>query len=308
MCRALLYLGSRTRLDDLLYKPDNALVKQACNPRMLNMLNLAGFGMKAWDEASDAPGIPYSYSADWLPVFDRNLSSLAQKVYTDCLLAHVRGVPNTPEAAVSMNNAHPFCFPGCKISLAHNGDLANFHDMKAQLYPHIDEKFLAHIEGTTDSEWIYALLLSQLDNPAAFIDLAELKQAIEAVYRIIREVRARCGIDTWSSANLFISDGRHVAAVRYCFDFGRYAIDDVAAGHDCEPEYLSLWYTLGREYGYLDGEWKTIGGAESADTVIIASEPLTADISTWLEVPEYSMLSASTSDGKPEITLDYLGV
>ncbi len=68
MCRALLYLGSRTRLDDLLYEPDNALVKQACNPRMLNMLNLAGFGMKAWDEASDAPGIPYSYSADWLPV------------------------------------------------------------------------------------------------------------------------------------------------------------------------------------------------------------------------------------------------
>jgi hypothetical protein len=27
-------------------------------------------------------------------------------------------------------------------------------------------------------------------------------------------------------------------------------------------------------------------------SAIIASEPLTADISTWLEVPEYSMLTA----------------
>lgn len=308
MCRALLYLGSRARLEDLLYRPDNALVKQACNPRMLNMLNLAGFGMKGWDAASDAPDVPYNYSADWLPVFDRNLRSLAAKVYTNCLLAHVRGVPNTPAAAVAMNNTHPFCFPGCKISLAHNGDLANFRDMKAQLYPHINERFLASIEGTTDSEWIYALLLSQLDNPVVHIDPVELKQAIEVVYRIIRDIRTRCGIDTWSSANLFISDGRHVAAVRYCFDFGRYPLDCADAETDCEPEYLSLWYTLGREYGNHDGEWKTIGGTETADTIIIASEPLTSDISTWLEVPEYSMLSARTTNGKPVISLDYLDV
>ena len=32
--------------------------------------------------------------------------------------------------------------------------------------------------------------------------------------------------------------------------------------------------------------------AEPARSVIIASEPLTADFSSWLEVPEYSILTA----------------
>jgi predicted glutamine amidotransferase len=32
-------------------------------------------------------------------------------------------------------------------------------------------------------------------------------------------------------------------------------------------------------------------------SVIIASEPLTTDISSWLEVPEYSMLTAELTPG-----------
>ena len=33
-----------------------------------------------------------------------------------------------------------------------------------------------------------------------------------------------------------------------------------------------------------------IGGATNSNSVIIASEPLTSDISTWIEVPEYSVV------------------
>jgi glutamine amidotransferase len=277
-------------------------------PKMLNMLNLAGFGMKAWDKKSESPAIPFSYSSDGLPMFDRNLKSLAEKVHTNCLLAHVRGVPGTTEAAVSVNNNHPFCFPNCKISLAHNGNLAQFGDMKALLVPFIDERIFGQIAGATDSEWIYALLLSQLADPTDYLNTDELKRAIEGVFRIIRDIRIRCDIDICSSANLFISDGQHVVAVRYCFDFGRYPIDNSDSVYDYHMKYLSLWYTLGREYGYYDGEWQTVGGGNTADTVIIASEPLTADVTTWLEVPEYSMLCASTSDGSPRISLDYLDI
>lgn len=308
MCRALLYLGSSILLDDLLFKPDNSLVRQVYMPKMLNLLNLAGFGMKAWDEKSKSPDIPFSYSADWLPVFDRNLKSLAEKVSINCLLAHVRGVPNSTEALVSQSNNHPFCFPGCRIALAHNGDLNRFHEMKALLVDHIDPKFIAQISGTTDSEWIYALLLSQLGDPMDFIHVDELKQAIESTFRIIREIRLQCGIDTSSSVNLFLSDGLHIVAVRYCFDFGRYPVDNHEALNDNQLNYLSLWYTLGREYGNYEGEWQTIGGSDTADTVVIASEPLTNDISTWLEVPEYSMLCASASDDSPQVSLHYLDV
>ena len=308
MCRALLYLGSNILLDDLLFKPDNSLVRQVYMPKMLNLLNLAGFGMKAWDKKSESPEMPFSYSADWLPVFDRNLKSLAEKVRVNCLLAHVRGVPNSTDALVSQSNNHPFCFPGCRIALAHNGDLNRFQEMKTLLVPHIEQKFIAHISGTTDSEWIYALLLSQLKDPTDFIRVKELKPSIEAVFRIIREVRMQCGIDTASSVNLFLSDGQSIIAVRYCFDYGRYPVDNLEALNINQLDYLSLWYTLGREYGNYGGEWQTIGGSDTADTVVIASEPLTNDISTWLEVPEYSMLCASASDDSPRVSLHYLDV
>jgi hypothetical protein len=51
MCRALLYLGQPVLLDNLLFQPDSALVRQSYMPKMLNMLNLAGFGLRAWGTA-----------------------------------------------------------------------------------------------------------------------------------------------------------------------------------------------------------------------------------------------------------------
>ena len=56
MCRALLYLGEPVLLDNLLFQPDSALVRQSYMPKMLHMLNLAGFGMRAWDPGSRDPG------------------------------------------------------------------------------------------------------------------------------------------------------------------------------------------------------------------------------------------------------------
>jgi len=43
------------------------------------------------------------------------------------------------------------------------------------------------------------------------------------------------------------------------------------------------------------------GGHENADSVIVASEPLTKDISSWLELPEYSLLFVSRTDGAPRV-------
>jgi glutamine amidotransferase len=307
MCRALLYLGSKTSLDDLLFKPDNSLIKQVYSPQMLDMQNLAGFGLRAWDYSSNSPERPFSYSSEWLPVFDQNLKNLAEKIHVDCLLAHVRGVPYNAGRNVSGNNNHPFSFPGCKIVLAHNGDLVDFGRMKSHLLHYISPKLVEYIAGNTDSEWLYALLLSQLDDPTASIVVDEMKLAIEKTFGIIRDVRATCGIDTCSSVNLFITDGQEAIAVRHCFNFGHFPIVAPESVYERHLSYLSLWYTLGTEYGYHDGEWQTIGG-DRADTVIIASEPLTQDTSTWLEVPEYSMLSASTKNGTSSVSLQYLDV
>ena len=55
--------------------------------------------------------------------------------------------------------------------------------------------------------------------------------------------------------------------------------------------FVSLWYAIGGEYTEREGYWQ-MTAAEAPRSVIIASEPLTTDFSTWLEVPEYSMLTA----------------
>ena len=71
MCRALLYLGEPVLLDNFLYQPDSALVRQSYMPKMLNMLNLAGFGLRAWDPSSHQPDRAFSYYSQQLPVFGR---------------------------------------------------------------------------------------------------------------------------------------------------------------------------------------------------------------------------------------------
>jgi predicted glutamine amidotransferase len=303
MCRALLYLGEPVLLDNLLYQPDSALVRQSTMPKMLHMMNLAGFGMRAWDDRSPAPDKPWAYASTELPVFDRNLKNLAEKVEAGAVLAHVRGVAYSTAVDISLANVHPFRFPGSPVAMAHNGDLARFAELKPALAAHVPAGIARHIRGTTDSEWIYALILAGLRDPTAAPEGDELVEAIARALAIIRQERDRLGIDLSSSVNLFLADGTQAAAVRYCYDFGRYATGDPGRIHEANLNFLSLWYTLGRDYGLHDGEWKMTGGAEAASAILVASEPLTRDVASWVEVPEYAVLHARIRDGRPAVTV-----
>jgi len=306
MCRALAYLGQPVLLDNLLFQPDSSLVKQTYMPQMLTLLNLAGFGMKAWDQESADPDRPYSYASTLLPIYDRNLKGLAEKIRATCVLAHIRGVHFNTEGIISQQNIHPFQFPGCRIAMAHNGDLDRMREMKPALLEYIRPDFARMIDGTTDSEWMYALLVSNLENPAGDISADDIARALEKTLGVLRQVRARLGIANWSPVNLFITTGKQLVAVRYCFDFGCYRTDDPKLVPQASFSYHSLWYTSGSEYGHHDGEWKMTGGADAADSIMIASEPLTRDTSTWLEVPEYSMIYADTRSGRPTVEVHYL--
>src|SRR4029077_19015375 len=56
MCRVLAYLGLPLNVEPVLFATDSSLVRQAYNPRMMaSFLNLAGFGMVAWDPNSRMP-------------------------------------------------------------------------------------------------------------------------------------------------------------------------------------------------------------------------------------------------------------
>jgi glutamine amidotransferase len=256
---------------------------------MNTFLNLAGFGMHAWDPVSHRPDEPFVYRTTTLPSFDRNLKFLSDKIAPTCLVAHVRGVTYSDEAIVADTNLHPFRFPEARVSLAHNGHLRQFVKMRYSLLDHVRPELAQRIEGTTDSEWIYALILSQLDDPYDVPETRELADATAAALRILRKVRAEHGIDTSSPVNLCITNGRAMVATRFSFDYGWYPPEDEMLETDLP--FVSLWYAIGGEYVDADGGWRMTAAA-TPRSVIIASEPLSAEHATWLEVPEYSMLTA----------------
>jgi glutamine amidotransferase len=291
MCRVLAYLGEPISLEHVLFDTDSSLVRQSHSPRMMNkFLNLAGFGMVAWDARSVRSEDPFTYRVTTLPAFDRNLRSLAAKLAPTCLTAHVRGVTWSEQEIVAETNLHPFRFHGARVALAHNGHLREFGRMRYDLIRHIGPELAQRIEGTTDSEWIYALVLSQLDDPYGLPEARELADAAASALRILREVRARHGIDTSSPVNLCLTTGRTLVATRFSFDYGWYPDEDALLETDLP--YCSLWYTVGGEYVERNGS-SAMAASDEPRSLLIASEPLTLDTSTWLEVPEYTMITAA---------------
>jgi glutamine amidotransferase len=300
MCRLLGYIGEPVSLDHVLFETDSSLVRQSYSPRMMaTFLNLAGFGMAAWEPHSVRADEPLMYRVTTLPAFDRNLRSLAAKLAPTCLIAHVRGVTYSEREMVAETNLHPFRFPGAGVTLAHNGHLREFASMRYDLLGHIRPELAQRVQGTTDSEWIYALILSHLSDPLGRPETTELADATVSALRVLREVRARHGIDTSSPVNLCLSTGDALVTTRFSFDYGWYPDGDTLLETDLP--YVSLWYTLGGRYVADDGR-SAMTASDTPRSLLIASEPLTIDTTTWLEVPEYTMLTASRA---PNGTLDF---
>jgi glutamine amidotransferase len=295
MCRVLAYLGTPTLVDEVLYQPEMSLVRQAVDSRLMQLLNLGGFGIAAWTADSPDPARPFVYRTPGVPMFDRNLKALALKVRANALVAHVRGVIYEPSERVGLQNVHPFLFEGAAFALAQNGDLFDFGRMRYDLLEHIPANLVARIEGTTDTEWFYALCLAQLEDPFAPCDAERMAAASQSALRIIGDIRDRRSIDTQSPINVVVTDGRSLVATRYVFDYGWYPEDGSFFAGEREHDFTTLWYTAGSGQAQADGEWGTQPG-ERPTSLLVASEPLASDASTWLPVPEYGMLVTSQRD------------
>lgn len=302
MCRVLAYLGEPILLEDLLYKPDVSFVNQTHQAALLHRLNLAGSGLVAWDARSDEPYVPYVYRSTSLAIYDKNLRALARKVRPTALLAHLRGVSYDTRAIISEQNLHPFMFDGAYLALAHNGQLARFDEMKFSLLPHIRPDLARLVRGTTDSEWIYALVASQLADPYANNSAQDIAAAVASALRILRSVRKQHDIHTFSPMNLFLCDGDDLVAACFTFDQGRFdgLGDDY---HAPDEKALHIWYTTGHSYGLHGGEWRMHSAGRDVTSCIIASEPLTRDTSTWRMVPMQHLVYIRRTEGPPTVEL-----
>ena len=303
MCRLLGYIGDDIRLSKLFFDADKSLAVQAYSSSVQSFLNVAGTGFTAWQGKSDDPHLPFAYHSTELPMYDRNLQKLANKVKANCVVGHIRatGYTQGSQNIITIPNVHPFQFKNSKIVLAHNGGLANFDEIKFAIADKCSEKFKLQVQGNTDSEWIYALLLTKLDDNGEIHGSEKLAQATLETLSDIKQLRVNAGIKAHSAANLIVSDGTSLISTCFTYDFGCY--EGLISEAILRPEMHSMWYSVGTEFGCFNDQWTMLQDNDFPSTsVVMASEPLTSDTSTWVELQKYTMLVVDRVSGKIQMS------
>lgn len=159
MCRHLAYLGPPVSLATLLFEPPHSLVRQSWAPRQQThgTVNADGFGV-GWYSPSARPE-PARYRRAGPIWADRSLASLAGVVFSGAVMAAVRSA--TPPAPAEESGAAPFVSDRWLFSM--NGAVSGGQPAVAGLRRRLSDGRLAAIEGSSDSEVVFGLVLDALD-------------------------------------------------------------------------------------------------------------------------------------------------
>ncbi|MBF2014572.1 MAG: ergothioneine biosynthesis protein EgtC [Rivularia sp. T60_A2020_040] len=252
MCRLLAYLGSSISLEKLLYNHEHSLITQSYQPQEMisGTVNADGFGVGWYHAQKDKDIEPFTYRST-LPIWnDVNLPSLSRYAESGCVVSYVRSA--TPGQALDISNCQPFKYQ--RLLFIHNGKIDQFRQtLYRPIRSLLNDEIYQWINGTTDSEHIFALLLNELQNNPD----KSLEQAMHLSLLKLKELAERH--NTYTLANLVISDGNRLVASRF----------------STKPPSPTLYWLQ--------------NDANFSNSVIIASEPLFKG--NWNSFPENSILS-----------------
>ncbi len=265
MCRFVYYQGPPIVMSSLVTEPCNSLIHQSYHAHeRREPLNGDGFGV-AWyaPDVTPVPGHFRSITPAWS---NRNLSSLARVVQTPCLAAHVRAA--SPGIPVEEFNCHPFVHGS--LAFMHNGRVAGFRRLRRALLAELSDRAFEGVEGTTDSEYVFALLRDRLGPLEESPGLDELEEALRwTIERILHLTRDRADGEV-TDLNMVLTTGRCCLATRFTTD--------------PESEGETLHVQLGTRYGCTDGRCRMEGNGRPGGAVIVSSERLSNDPG-WEMVP-----------------------
>lgn len=292
MCRVLAYIGPEVPLESLLLTPSNSLVNQSLDPEHYPDLHLAGWGFGAWSEHLLKPEDPFIYHRPMAAFYDDNATRMIPSLQTSTMLAHVRAASYDAKAVLVDENCHPFSFDETPWILAQNGNLPNWMLLQRELLQHCEDRYLKQMRGTTDTEFLYVLLLSLLEGDGD----EDVQRAIEEMVRLIAQAMKDLDLPALTKLKMaLVSPGRiigintglgHHGETDPAGDWRKLresgpGTDDYALSMLLEPVHLML----GRHLPGDDTSYDFEACAEDEATVaMFASEPLTEDEAGWSDV------------------------
>lgn len=256
MCRLLVYVSQESiSLSSLLVHPSHSIMRQsyACRERLGDGLsglppaiNADGFGIAFYEDKGDedkgsnsssagagrgsrlsgqkrerdrntlddaeAPGVYTSTSPAWS---DPNLKRICSKITSRLVFAHIRAA--SIGSGVSPYNSHPFS--AGRYVLMHNGHISSFGKLKKRFLMHLSDAALAVVRGTTDSEHLFAVFLTEVERLSGSINgkLApeEMQECLMHSFSLLELWRAEAGIAENNLLNVAVSDGTTVIATRW---------------------------------------------------------------------------------------------
>ena len=196
VCRFLAYLGPAVTLESLLLQPPHSLLRQSWAPRRQRhgTVNADGFGVGWYDMARrPEPARHRTPRPMWA---DRSFASFAGLVESGAVLAAVRSA--TPPAPVEESGTPPFLAESWLF--AHNGAVDGFRGpVGGRLRRSLSDRRAAGIEGASDSELLFALVLDRLD-------------AGSSPGEALSDVTSAVLGHTSGRLNLVLTDGHSIAA------------------------------------------------------------------------------------------------
>ncbi len=133
---------------------------------------------------------------------DPEFTRTVRETTADCALAHVR---RASVGAQRLENTHPF--RDGRFLFAHNGTVQRFEEHRAALLAAIAPERRERIQGQTDSEHLFQLLLSFLGEGRSLLDLA---RAAAATVQRVRALPPGPGAE--HLLTLLVSDGDRLVA------------------------------------------------------------------------------------------------
>ena len=304
MCRVLGYLGPEIPMESLLLEPENSLINQTLDPELHPLLQLVGWGFGAWSEHLLKPEQPLIYRRPMAAFYDDNAEGVIPSLQANTLLAHVRAASYNADVVLADENCHPFSVEGTPWIMAQNGALPDWRMLQRELLPLCRDEFLKQMRGTTDTEFLYVLLLSLLDGNSD----DDVKRGFEELLKVILQAMKQLDMVGLTKLKLALAAPNRIIGVTYgCGLKGEtdpagdwkelrqaeHGTDDHSLSMLLEPMYL----LTGRNFQDYEGTYEVDSCADDeATSAIFSSEPLTDDGDDWSNV-EFGEMVALENDG-----------